>query len=122
MSSSQAVRASGGKPLAIEVRRDDGSRRASDADSRGAPEKSIFGEEIGKAYLIGIERFVEIAPVSLDASAIGLGVYETYFWVEDDAAERREDLPGLGVGARPRWSDPDRRRPRGSRPSAVSTT
>ena len=45
------------------------------------PERSPFGEEIGKAYLIGIERFVEIEPVSV-VSAIGLGAYQTYFWVK----------------------------------------
>ena len=45
------------------------------------PERSPFGEEIGKAYLIGIERFVELEPVSM-VNAIGLGAYQTYFWVK----------------------------------------
>ena len=78
---SQAVRASGGKALDMEVRREDGTVEHVTAVPEERPEKSVFGEEIGKAYLIGIERFVEIAPVSL-ANAIGLGVYETYFWVK----------------------------------------
>ncbi len=78
---SQAVRASGGKALDMEVRREDGTVEHVTTIPEERPEKSVFGEEIGKAYLIGIERFVEIAPVSL-ASAIGLGVYETYFWVK----------------------------------------
>ena len=78
---SQAVRASGGKALGMEVRREDGTVERVTTIPEERPEKSVFGEEIGKAYLIGIERFVEIAPVSL-ASAVGLGFYETYFWVK----------------------------------------
>lgn len=78
---SQAVRASGGKDLDMEVRRENGTVEHVTTVPEERPEKSVFGEEIGKAYLIGIERFVEIAPVSL-VNAIGLGVYETYFWVK----------------------------------------
>lgn len=78
---SQAVRASGGKPLTLEVRREDGTVEQLTAVPEERPEKTVFGEETGKAYLIGIERFVEIAPVSL-VKAVGLGVYETYFWVK----------------------------------------
>jgi regulator of sigma E protease len=78
---SQAVRASGGAALAMQVRRDDGKIEGLTAQPEERAERNVFGEEVGKAYLIGIERFVEIAPVSL-TSAIGLGVYETYFWVK----------------------------------------
>ena len=78
---SQTVRASGGAPLKIDVRRDDGTVDHVTVVPEERPEKTMFGEETGKAYLIGIERFVEIAPVSL-FSAIKLGVYETYFWVK----------------------------------------
>jgi regulator of sigma E protease len=78
---SQAVRASGGKSLSLEVRREDGSVETLSAVPQEKIEKSMFGEETGKAYLIGIERFVEIAPVSL-VRAAGLGIYETYFWVK----------------------------------------
>lgn len=78
---SQAVRASGGKPIVLEVRRDDAAVDKLTVVPEEKPEKTVFGEETGKAYLIGIERFVEIAPVSL-VKAAGLGVYETYFWVK----------------------------------------
>ena len=78
---SQAVRASGGATLSLQVRRDDGTVEQLTTVPEERPEKSVFGEEVGKAYLIGIERFVEIAPVSLP-SAVGLGVYETYFWMK----------------------------------------
>lgn len=78
---SQRVRASGGAALSLDVRRADGSTATLTVSPEERPEKSPFGEEIGKAYLIGIERFVEVQPVSL-ASAIGLGAYQTYFWVK----------------------------------------
>ena len=45
------------------------------------PERSAFGEEIGEAYLIGIERSIDIEPVSV-VSAVGLGAYQTYFWIK----------------------------------------
>jgi regulator of sigma E protease len=78
---SQAVRASGGKSLDLEVKREDGTVEHLTATPEEKPEKTVFGEETGKAYLIGIERYVEIAPVSL-VNAVGLGIYETYFWVK----------------------------------------
>ncbi len=78
---SQAVRASGGKTLALEVRREDGTVDHLTAVPEEKPEKTVFGEETGKAYLIGIERFVEVEPVSF-VHAVGLGIYETYFWVK----------------------------------------
>src|SRR5262249_35719990 len=78
---SQTVRASGGAPLKLDVQRDDGSTEHLTVVPEERPEKTMFGEETGKAYLIGIARFVEVAPVSL-TSAIGLGIYETYFWVK----------------------------------------
>src|SRR6185369_13675980 len=78
---SETVRGSGGRPLHFQVRRDDGHEQEIVVTPEEKPERSPFGEEIGKAYLIGIERFVEIAPVSL-ASAIGLGAYQTWFWVK----------------------------------------
>lgn len=78
---SQAVRASGGKPIVLDVRREDGTSAKLTVVPEERPEKTVFGEETGKAYLIGIERFVEVAPVSF-AKAVGLGVYETYFWVK----------------------------------------
>jgi regulator of sigma E protease len=78
---SQAVRASGGHELRMDVRREDGTTTELRAVPEERPERTMFGEETGKAYLIGIERFVEIEPVSF-SDAIGLGVYETYFWVK----------------------------------------
>jgi regulator of sigma E protease len=78
---SDTVRASGGVPLHFQVRRESGAVEEIVVTPEEKPERTPFGEEIGKAYLIGIERFVEIEPVSLP-SAIGLGAYQTYFWVK----------------------------------------
>jgi regulator of sigma E protease len=78
---SETVRASGGAPLRMRVEHADQTVGEVVVTPEERPERSPFGEEIGKAYLIGIERFVEIEPVSL-SSAIGLGAYQTYFWVK----------------------------------------
>jgi len=78
---SDTVRASGGAPLRLSVQRATGAVEELVVTPEEKPDRTPFGEEIGRAYLIGIERFVEIAPVSL-TSAIGLGAYQTYFWVK----------------------------------------
>ena len=78
---SETVRASGGRPLKMTVRHEDGTTAELTVTPEEKPERSPFGEEIGKAYLIGIERFVEVAPVSF-INAVGLGAYQTYFWVK----------------------------------------
>jgi regulator of sigma E protease len=78
---SDTVRASAGAALRFQVQRESGAVEDLVVTPEEKPERSPFGEEIGKAYLIGIERFVEIEPVSL-VNAIGLGAYQTYFWVK----------------------------------------
>jgi regulator of sigma E protease len=78
---SDTVRASGGASLRFQVRRENGAVDEVAVTPEEKPDRTPFGEEIGKAYLIGIERFVEIEPVSL-VNAIGLGAYQTYFWVK----------------------------------------
>ncbi|TMA77936.1 MAG: RIP metalloprotease RseP [Deltaproteobacteria bacterium] len=78
---SETVRASGGRPLHFRVRRANSTEEEVVVTPEEKPERSPFGEEIGKAYLIGIERFVELEPVSM-VNAIGLGAYQTYFWVK----------------------------------------
>ena len=78
---SETVRASGGRPLKVSVRHEDGSTGELTVTPEERPEHSPFNEVIGKAYLIGIERFIEFSPVSF-LSAIGLGAYQTYFWVK----------------------------------------
>jgi len=78
---SRRVRASGGAALRLRVQREGGAVEEVVVTPEERPEKTVFGEVIGKAYLIGIERFAEVEPVSL-ASAVGLGAYQTYYWVK----------------------------------------
>ena len=78
---SDMVRKSGGKALSFNVKHEDGTTADIVVTPQERPERSVFGEEIGKAYLIGIERFVEVAPVSV-VNAIGLGAYQTWFWIK----------------------------------------
>jgi regulator of sigma E protease len=77
----ETVRGSGGRPVTLKVRREDSTHTKVVVTPEERPERSAFGEEIGKAYLIGIERSFETAPVSV-LSAIGLGAYQTYFWTK----------------------------------------
>jgi len=78
---SETVRASGGASLRLSVRHASGAVEEVVVTPDQKPDRTPFGEEVGKAYLIGIERFVEIEPVSV-VSAIGLGAYQTYFWIK----------------------------------------
>ena len=75
------VRASDGASLRIEIRRENGAVEELVVTPERKPERSAFGEEIGEAYLIGIERSIDIEPVSV-VSAVGLGAYQTYFWIK----------------------------------------
>jgi regulator of sigma E protease len=78
---SETVRASRGEPLPLKVKREDGTETEIVITPEERPERSPFGEEIGKAYLIGIERQVRVEPVSFP-NAIGLGAYQTWFWTK----------------------------------------
>ncbi len=78
---SDGVRGSGGAPLHFQVRHENGTVEELVITPEEKPERSPFGEVIGKAYLIGIEPLVEIEPVSV-INAIGLAAYQTYFWVK----------------------------------------
>jgi regulator of sigma E protease len=77
---STAIRSSGGKPVQIDV------RRAADAltltvTPQAKPDKNIFGEVIGEAYVIGIERgFDQVSVGSLEA--IGTGAKQTAWWIQ----------------------------------------
>lgn len=78
---SSTVRKSGGNGLRLRVRRANGAIEELVVAPEEKPDRTMFGEVVGKAYLIGIERYVEIEPVSV-VSAIGLGAYQTYFWIK----------------------------------------
>ncbi len=78
---SSTVRGSGGKTLRLNVQRANGTVEELSITPEEKADRSMFGEVLGQTYLIGIERFVEIEPVSV-VNAIGLGAYQTYFWVK----------------------------------------
>jgi regulator of sigma E protease len=78
---SSTVRGSGGKTLRLSVQRANGTTEELSITPEEKADRSMFGEVLGQTYLIGIERFVEVEPVSV-VNAIGLGAYQTYFWVK----------------------------------------
>ena len=75
------VRGSEGETLTFNVRRVDGAEETLVIAPQESVERSVFGEEMGKAYLIGIEPARRVEAVSLP-SAIGQGAYQTYFWMK----------------------------------------
>jgi regulator of sigma E protease len=77
---SEAIRASGGKALTLTVERD-GATLAIQVTPEAKPDKNIFGEAIGTAYVIGIERGFDQERVGVLA-AIGMGAQQTAWWVE----------------------------------------
>jgi len=79
---SEAVRASGGKRLELAVERArTGEKETVYVLPEMVPDRNMYGEELGKTWVIGIGRPVEVEPVGL-LSAVGLGAYQTYFWVK----------------------------------------
>lgn len=77
---SEAIRASGGQPVTLTVRRDD-STLDMQVTPESKPEKNIFGETTGTAYVIGIERGFDQTKVGV-LSAIGMGARQTTWWIE----------------------------------------
>ena len=77
---SEAIRASGGKPVALTVERD-GSTFKVEITPEAKPDKNIFGETLGTAYVIGVERGFDEEKVGV-LTAVGMGVQQTAWWVE----------------------------------------
>jgi len=77
----RTVRGSGGATIELRVRRASGEETTLVVTPEERVERTPFGEEIGKAYLIGIEPARRTEAVSLP-SAIGQGAYQTYFWIK----------------------------------------
>ena len=77
---SKAIRSSGGQPVAVALQRGDQSLTVT-VTPESQPDKNIFGEVVGQAYVIGIERGfdeVQIGPLA----AIGAGAKQTVFWIQ----------------------------------------
>ncbi len=77
---SSAIRASGGRPVEVTLRRGD-QTLAVTVNPEAKPDKNIFGEVVGEAYVIGIERGfdqVRVGPLE----AIGSGAKQTVWWIQ----------------------------------------
>jgi regulator of sigma E protease len=77
---SEAIRASGGTPVTLTIQRD-GATSQVQVTPEAKPDKSIFGETLGTAYVIGIERGFDEEKVG-PLTAIGMGARQTAWWVE----------------------------------------
>ncbi|MGD9763369.1 MAG: RIP metalloprotease RseP [Candidatus Binatia bacterium] len=77
---SNAIRNSGGKTVTLTVQRD-GAPVQIAVTPEAKPEKNIFGEVVGEAYVIGIERGftqVSVGP----AQAVAAGAEQTVWWIK----------------------------------------
>jgi regulator of sigma E protease len=77
---SNAIRASGGRPVGMALQRGDQSLTVS-VTPEANEEKNIFGEVVGEAYRIGIERGFEQVSVG-PLEAIGSGAAQTLWWIQ----------------------------------------
>jgi regulator of sigma E protease len=77
---SESIRASGGQPVTLTVDREGETLQVA-VTPEAKPDKNIFGETLGTAYVIGIERGFdqeEVGPLT----AIGMGFQQTGWWVQ----------------------------------------
>jgi len=77
---SKLIRASGGRALALEVHRGKDVLRLS-VTPRAQPDKNLFGEVLGTAYVIGIERGMEREDVGV-LSAVRMAATQTWWWTQ----------------------------------------
>jgi regulator of sigma E protease len=77
---SETIRASGGKPITLQVQRD-GRTLEIQLTPEAKPDRNMFGETLGTAYVIGIERGFdqkEVGPLA----AVWMGAKQTVWWIE----------------------------------------
>jgi regulator of sigma E protease len=77
---SEAIRGSGGHAVTLTIDRD-GTEHDVSVTPEAKPDKNIFGETLGTAYVIGVERGFDQEDVSVP-TAIGMGAQQTAWWVE----------------------------------------
>ena len=77
---SETIRASGGNPVTLTVQRE-GTTVQIEVTPQARPDKNIFGETLGTAYLIGIERGFDEEQVG-PLTAVGMGARQTAWWME----------------------------------------
>ena len=76
---SSAIRASGGRSVEVVLQRG-GQSMTVTVTPESQPEKNLFGELVGQAYVIGIERGSSQVRVGV-IEAIGEGAKYTVFWI-----------------------------------------
>jgi regulator of sigma E protease len=77
---SAAIRASGGRAVGVTLQRGDQTLSVT-VTPEAKPDKNIFGEVVGDAYVIGIERGFEEVSVG-PFEAIGAGAKQTLWWIQ----------------------------------------
>lgn len=77
---SAGIRASGGAPVVLTVRRGDATEQLT-VVPEAKEDKNIFGEVVGQAYLIGIERGLDQVDVGPFEAVIG-GARQTVWWIQ----------------------------------------
>ena len=77
---SETIRASGGNSVTLTVQRE-GATVQIEVTPQAKPDKTIFGETLGTAYVIGIERGFDEEQVG-PLTAVGMGAKQTAWWVE----------------------------------------
>jgi len=77
---SETIRASGGNSVTLTVQRE-GATVQIEVTPQAKPDKNIFGETLGTAYVIGIERGSDEEQVG-PLTAVGMGAKQTAWWVE----------------------------------------
>ena len=77
---SETIRASGGNPITLQVQRE-GSTLEIQLTPEAKPDRNMFGETLGTAYVIGIERGFDQEQVG-PLIAVWMGAKQTAWWVE----------------------------------------
>lgn len=75
-----AIRASGGREVALVVERE-GATETLSVTPQEQPEKNIYNETVGTAWLIGIEPALDTRPVG-PGQALLVGLGQTVWWVQ----------------------------------------
>ncbi|MFN8626528.1 MAG: RIP metalloprotease RseP [Candidatus Binatia bacterium] len=77
---SETIRASGGQPITLNVQRE-GRALEIQLTPQAKPDRNMFGETLGTAYVIGIERGFDEEQVG-PLRAVWMGGQQTAWWVE----------------------------------------
>ncbi|OFV88916.1 MAG: RIP metalloprotease RseP [Acidobacteria bacterium RBG_16_68_9] len=77
---SAGIRASGGREVALGVQRGETTLTVR-VTPQSKPDKSLFGEVVGEAFVIGIERGLDQEDVGVVRS-LGMAANQTFWWIQ----------------------------------------